>query len=410
MRILKYLFLLLLLSIVALSIFVATQKGNFTVERSKVINSPRHSVFNYVNDLKNWGEWNSIAVEDSLINLTYSKNTIGKGSSCTWNGNQDDGDLLTINTKEDTNIVQKINFNGNSADIIMNFKDTIGGTKITWKAIGKMNFIYKVKNVLSGGAEKILGILFEKSLVNLDNKLDYEINTFSIKEVVLTNRPETLYLAQTFTSEFSKVIKNSGIVISKITNFCNKNNITISGKPFIIYHTYDEINKLTKISVCIPIKDPIFIIEGSDISSKKLKAFQAVKTTLTGDYFHTSKALDKTKEYIRTNHLISDPDFSHIEVLTIGINEIKNPSKWMTEIYYPIATNIVVKPTIQPLDTVKKTPIIKKIPLVKTEPTIKIKRSVKTVPSVKSDLPVKSTPTLKTEPAVKNKKETSSEF
>ena len=78
MRIIKYLFLLFLLSLVALSIFIATQKGDFTVERSKIINSQRASVFSYANDLKNWKDWNSLAVEDSIMNITYSNNTVGK--------------------------------------------------------------------------------------------------------------------------------------------------------------------------------------------------------------------------------------------------------------------------------------------------------------------------------------------
>lgn len=345
MRILKYLFLLLLLSLVALSIFVATQKGNFTVERSKIINSPKSSVFNYVNDFKNWGDWNSLAVEDSLINITYSKNTIGKGSSCSWDGKQGDGDLLTINIKENDSILQTMNFNGNSANVSMSFKDTLGKTKVSWKAKGKMGFLFKVLTAFNGGAEKIFGSVFEKSLNNLDKKLDYEINTYSVKVNGLVNNPEAFYLAQTFTSEFSKVSKNSGIVISKITTFCKKNNITISGKPFVIYHTYDTANELTKMSVCIPIKDPIFLVEGSDISSEKLQSFQAVKTTLTGDYSHTNKALDKTLEYLRTNYLSADTAFSHIEIYTIGKNEINNPSKWITEIYYPIRQKAVPKPT-----------------------------------------------------------------
>ncbi len=347
MRILKYLFFLLLLSLVALSIFVATQKGNFTVERSRIINSPKSSVYNYVNDFKNWKDWNSLAVEDSLINISLSQNTIGKGSSCTWNGNQGDGDFITINIKENDSISQTMNFNGNFANVSMSFKDTLGKTKISWKAKGKMGFLFKVLTAFNGGANKIIGAMFEKSLANLDKKLDYEINTYSIKVNGLINKPETFYLAQTFTSEFSKVTKNSGIVISKITTFCKKNNITINGKPFVIYRTYDTRNKLTKMSVCIPIKDPIFLIEGSDISSEKLNPFQAVKTTLTGDYSHTSKALDKTQEYLRANHLsLNSSLFSHLEIYIIGKNEVNNPSKWTTEIYYPIRPKIVAKPAV----------------------------------------------------------------
>jgi effector-binding domain-containing protein/uncharacterized protein YndB with AHSA1/START domain len=366
MRILKYLFLLLLLSLVALSIFVATQKGEFTVERNKIINSPRSSVFNYVNDSNNWKEWNSLAVEDSLIKITPSQNTVGQGSSLSWQGEQGEGDFQTISVKENESIVQKMNFNGNSADIVMSFKDTLGGTKVSLKAKGKMGFLFKVLTSFNGGASKIFGSMFEKSLVTLDKKLDYEINTYSVKVDGLVNKTETFYLAQTFTSEFSKVRKNSGIVFSKITDFCKKNNIVISGKPFIIYHTYDTVNELTRLSICIPIKDPIFIIEGSDISSKTLQPFQAVKTTLIGDYSHNKKALDKTEDYFSANNLSPDTAFSHLEIYTIGKNEINNPSKWITEIYYPIRPKAEAKPTpvipVTPEEVVPKAKIEKEIP------------------------------------------------
>jgi hypothetical protein len=366
MRILKYLFLLLLLSIVALSIFVATQKGNFSVERSKIINSPKSSIYNFVNDFNNWKDWNSLAVEDSLINIKLSQNTIGNGSTLLWDAEQGDGDIQTVNIKENDSISQKINFNGNSADVVMSFKDTLGKTKVTWKAKGKMGFLFKVLTTFNGGAEKIFGLMFEKSLVNLDKKLDYEINTYSVKVNGLTNYPETFYLAQTFTSEFSKVGKNSGIVFSKITKFCEENNISISGKPFIIYRTYDTTNELTKLSICIPIKDPIFISEGSDISSDTLKPFQSIKTTLTGDYSHTKKALDKSLAYFRSKYIKPDTSFSHIEVFAIGKKEINNPSKWTTEIYYPIKQRVVAKPTeIIPQTTEEvapKPPVEKEIP------------------------------------------------
>jgi effector-binding domain-containing protein len=344
MRIIKYLFLLLLLSLVALSIFIATQKGEFTVERSKIINSPKSMVYNYVNDANNWKEWNALAVEDSLIKITPTQISTGKGSFFSWQGNEGDGDLLTINTKENDSIIQKMNFNGNAADITLSFKDTLGKTKVVWKAKGKMGFLFKIMTSFNGGAGKIFGTLFEKSLVNLDKKLDYELNTYSVKVDGLVNKTQTFYLGQTFTSEFSKVSKNAGIVFGKITDFCKKNKIAISGKPFIIYHTYDTAKELTRLSICIPIKDTIFIAEGSDISSKTLKPFEAVKTTLTGDYSHTQKALDKTVDYLHSKYLTADTAFSRLEIYTIGKDEINNPSKWITEIYYPIKQKAVAKP------------------------------------------------------------------
>ena len=335
-----------------MSIFVATQKGNFTVERSKIINSPKLSIYNYVNDYKNWKEWNSLAVEDSLITITLSQNTIGNGSTSSWEGNEGEGDMQTLSAKEGDSIFQKMNFNGNSADVVMSFKDTLGKTKVTWKAKGRMSFLFKVKTIFDGGANSIFGTIFEKSLANLDKRLDYEMNTYSVNVNGIVKKLEAFYLAQTFTSEFSNVGKNSGIVFSKITTFCINNNITIHGKPFVIYHTYDTENKLTKMSICIPIKKPIFITEGSEISSDTLKSFEAVKTTLRGDYVHTSKALNKTVDYFKKNNIKSDPTFSRLEVYSIGKNDINNPSQWKTEIYFPTRPKMVYKrPAAIPVTT-----------------------------------------------------------
>lgn len=335
-----------LLSLVALSIFIATQKGEFTVERSKIINSQKSIAFNYTNDLKNWKDWNSLATEDSSISITNSNNTVGKGSFCNWDGIEGSGELKTINIKENESIFQSMNFNGNSVETVLSFKDTLGKTKITWTAKGRMSFFYKVRTIFVGGANSIFGSIFEKSLANLDKKLDYEINTYDVKIKGVVRKLEAFYLGQTFTSEFSKVDKNSKIVFSKITTFCNNNNITIKGKPFVIYHTYNTTSKLAKISICIPIKDPIFISEGSEIVSDTLKSFEAVKTTLTGDYIHTNKALKKTKDYLKKNNLRLGSTFSHLEIFTIGKNEINNPSKWKTEIYFPTRPKPVYKKTV----------------------------------------------------------------
>ncbi|MDI5899371.1 SRPBCC family protein [Flavobacterium yafengii] len=362
MRILKYLFLLLLLSFVALSIFVATQKGDFTIERSQIINSPKSTVFNFVNDYRNWEDFSSWIVEDPEMQITYPKKTIGPGASFSWEGKEGTGDMLTVFVKENDSISQKMNYDGTSSSVFWSFKDTIGGTKVTWKTTGKMSFTMKVYTAFNGGMNKIIGKSYEKSLANLDKTLDFEINTYTVKVNGLVKKLGTFYLRQTFTSEISKVIKNGQIVFPKMITFCEQNNIELNGKPFIIYHTYDTVSGLTKLSFCVPIKNQILTSSGSDILTGKLEPFDAIKTTLTGDYSHTKKALDKAKTYINTNRIAIDPTFSHVENFTISKTEIKNPSKWVTEIYYPIqpkAIPVIPSKAFTPA-------VIKKVEAVKT--------------------------------------------
>ena len=348
MRILKYLFLLLLLSFVALSIFVATQKGAFTVEKSKIINSPKSNVYNYVNDYRNWEDFSSWITEDPEIKITYPKKTIGPGASFSWEGKEGLGEVKTLFAKENDSISQIMNYNGSESRVSWRFKDTVGGTKVTWKTIGKMSFSMKVLTTFNGGIYRIIDDIYEKSLTNLDKTLDFEINTYSVKVNGLVKKLGTFYLKQTFTSEISKVTKNSRIVFPKSIAFCKQNDIEMNGKPFILYHTYDTVNGLAKLSFCVPIKSQILTSSGSDILADKLEPFDAVKTTLTGDYSHTKKALDKANEYINANKVIIDQAFSHLESFSISRTEIKNPSKWVTEIYYPIKPKVVPVKTYVP--------------------------------------------------------------
>ncbi|MEZ7500075.1 SRPBCC family protein [Flavobacterium sp. Arc3] len=351
MRILKYIFLLLLLSIVALSIFIATQKGNFTIERSKVINSPKSAVFNYVNDYRNWADFGSWTTEDPEIKIQYPATTVGKGASYSWEGKDGNGEMRTLFVKENDSISQKMNLNETTSSVFWSFKDTVGGTKVTWKTTGEMSFLFKVYTALNGGVDKVIGTMYEKSLANLDKALDYEINTFSVKVNGLVKKPQIFYLGQTFTSELSKINKNTKIVIPTIVAFCEQNDIPINGKPFVIYHTYDTAKGLAKISICVPINKEIFISAGSDIVSGKLEASEGVKTSLTGDYSHIKDGYEKALTFLNKNQLTQDPLISHIEIYATGKNEVKDPSKWVTEVYIPIVPKII------PVKTYPKTPV-----------------------------------------------------
>lgn len=350
MKILKYLFLLLLLTLVALTVFVATQKGIFSIERSKVINSPRATVYNYVNDFRNYEDFESWSLEDPSMRMTFPSKTIGNGASYSWEGAEGIGNAITLKTKDGESIQQKIKFDGTEADVNWNFKDTLGGkTVVTWKAKGTMSFLFKIYTALNGGSDNVIGTIYEKSLANIDKNLDYETKTFTVKVNGLVKKTETPYIKQTFTSEISKVNKNARVVIPKLIHFSQTNGLHNNGKPFIIYHTYDTTTGLAKISICLPINKEISISAGSDILAGKLNSFEAVKTTLTGDYSHTNEAITKTRAFINNEKIVPELGWSHLEILTVSKLDVKSPSKLVTEIYFPTKPKIVPVPVETPV-------------------------------------------------------------
>ena len=347
MKILKYLFLLLLLSFVALTVFVATQKGDFSVERSKVINSPKATVYNYINDFRNFEDFESWAVEDPSVKMSFSNKTVGNGASFSWEGTDGGGSAITLKAIEGESIHQKMNFDGTQADVNWIFKDTLAGkTKVTWKAKGTMSFLFKVYTAISGGSDNIIGTISEKSLANIDKNLNYETKTYAIKVNGIVKKTEAFYIKQTFTSEIQKVHKNAKVVIPKLIEFSKKNSLYSNGKPFIIYHTYSKSTGLAKISICLPINKEILISAGSDILAGKLNGFEAVKTTLNGDYSYIDEAISKSTAFITNEKIVPELAWSHLEILTASKLDVKSPSKLITEIYFPVKPKVIpVEPT-----------------------------------------------------------------
>ena len=141
-------------------------------------------------------------------------------------------------------------------------------------------------------------------------------------------------------------------------HFFNKNKIAMTGKPFVMYDRYDVANDIATISVCIPVGKEVFISPGSDVSSGEIIAFTCLKTTLTGDYSHSKEAWSKAQKYIADNGLKQNFAGNYSEVYVKTIDDIKQPSKWVTEIYIPVFPKAEApKPVIATPTTTVVTPV-----------------------------------------------------
>lgn len=336
MRILKYILLLVLLALVGTTVFVATQKGDFEVSKSSIVKTQRSTVFDYINDYKNWETFGSWMQKESDIKFDYDAKTIGVGAKFAFESGSDDGDIKTVFVKENDSLAQKINFNGTKATISWKFKDTIGGTIVTIYSKGKMDNMTKISTFFKGGLGSVLGGIFEKSLYNLDKTLNYEMKTYSIKVNGIVQRPSGFCLKQTVSCHIKSVTKNTKILMAQMVHFFTKNKIPMAGKPFVNFDKYDLANDFATISICIPVREQISISEGSDVVSGEIIAFTCLKTTLIGDYSHSKEAWSKAKKYIADNGLKENYAGSYTEVYVKTIDNIKQPSKWITEIYIPV--------------------------------------------------------------------------
>lgn len=340
MKILKYLFLLLLLSGIAGFVFIATQPGEYSITKSKEITVTKDVVFNFVTDYENSHLWNSSVVSPS------SKELFSEDSKTYTISNGNETILYeTLEIFKTDSITQRLTQDNLIHTLVWKFTPTKKGTILSCTMKGKMTLKQKVFSVLQGGAQNYLGDDLEESLSNIDKYLSIQLNIFNIKINGLVTKEATLYIKQIDSSSTKQI---SSIALSKIPNlidFAKEISINYTEKPFVIF---DNIVK-SKFSICLPVQEEIITSEGSDTEGGELFEFKAVKVTLTGDYSHINKAKEEAYKYIERNKLVVDLNGTFIDSYIVYPTKEKQPSKWVTEIYIPV--KVAAAPKRKPVST-----------------------------------------------------------
>ena len=207
-----------------------------------------------------------------------------------------------------------------------------------------MTLMEKINSFFNANSSNSLSDVFYKTLVNLDKNLDYELNTFTIKNNGIVAKPKTFFIGKTINSEENKVNKNTTILIREMIAFFDKNNIKKVGKPIAIYNS--KVNNVINFSVCLALKDSVYISPNSDVFSGKIETTTAIKRTLTGDYSHLKTAKDSIYSYINKNNLKINPSVKPFDVFVKTKADTKKPSQWVTEIYIPIVSRVTSNSTV----------------------------------------------------------------
>lgn len=168
---LKLIFILIAVTIVAILILASFKPDSFRVERSTLIQASPEKVFAHINDLRSWAAWSTWEKMDPQMKKTYSANSAGKGATYEWQGNKKvgHGRMSIADSIPDTKVVIQLEFIApfeahNMADITLQAQT--GGTLVTWAMYGPMPFISKLFGVFVS-MDKMIGKDFEDSLANL---------------------------------------------------------------------------------------------------------------------------------------------------------------------------------------------------------------------------------------------------
>lgn len=338
MKILKYIFFFIVLTVIALTVFIATQNSNYTISKEKEINLPKQTIFNYLNNLKNYQQWQ--VFNEKTTAFTLDSISKGKDAEIHWKNSS----IKNISVSPNDSLAQTLDQNNVVSKLKWSLKSTKKGTLVTLKVEGQMDFMTKFKALFQGGIEKINGPIFEKTLNNINYHLIEEYTKFNIKNegIVLIN--ETFFIKQMIRCTAENLGEQIFQTMKSMKLFCEENNLKINGNPFTVFESINFSSGLINYAVCLPITTEIFTNEASDISGGKTESFYAYKTILTGDYSHSDKAWSENKKGIIDNKLTLKSSIIPISIYKKSILDSNRPSEWITEILTPVNETVIYIP------------------------------------------------------------------
>ncbi len=172
MRLLKRLFVSLVVLVALLLLISFLLPKTYSVARSTVINAPIETVFDQVNTVRHWESWGPWQQKDSTIQATYNAIPSGEGASYSWTSEKSGKGKLTISESvPHERIRTELDFgdHGKAAGL-WEFAESDGGVKVTWGISGEANNpIMRYIGLLMDG---MAGPDFEKGLANIKARVE----------------------------------------------------------------------------------------------------------------------------------------------------------------------------------------------------------------------------------------------
>lgn len=334
---LKKILIGLAILIVALLVISFLLPGSLHVSRNISINAPATAVFEEINDLKKWQEWQYWSTLDSTMEVTYGEKTVGTGATYSWKGNSSvgEGTITITESNPNVSVASDLSFAGGEPAKALYTIESMDGSQQLTMAIDMnfgMNPLMRWVGFLI--MEKEMNKAFDYGLKNIKDRAEAK-PTFK-SDISETTTPVINYIGiptGALSTEDEQAMnavmgKSFGQLAADIT----KAKIQMTGPAFCLVTKWDEATKQTEMICAFPVAADAKVPAKYKI--QQVPAGKVVKAVHKGDYAGLMNAHMEINEYIMSKNLsmAGNPWESYI---TDPMME-KDTAKWVTEIYYPI--------------------------------------------------------------------------
>ena len=306
MKVLKYIFLSLLIIVVLLfayGYFFLPDKVQ--VSRSITIDRPAKMVFKSVNSMHHFNEWSPWAKLDPNANYQFSGPEYGVGSHMAWQGNDEvgSGQQTIIESTPHELVKAELYFDGQGDDPAWAsyvIKDLGDSSEISW--VFDVDFEGSVMGRYFGMMmDRMLGPSYEEGLSNLkslvESKPVYDFSNFSIETVPAQT---ILYISTKGRSDqdISAILAEA---YTTITDYIQQHDIQFAGMPLAITRNWTADSWV--FDAAIPVDVSTIEGETGDIKLGQTYAGKVVKYVQVGPYEQAELSYPLIEAYLTEHEL-----------------------------------------------------------------------------------------------------------
>jgi effector-binding domain-containing protein len=303
------------------------------VSRSISINAPAEYSYEEVDKLENWNKWSYWNTQDPAMQISYGDKRMGAGAFYAWVSNDMGNGKLTITESVPFQTIKvDLDFMEDGiAKSWYNFDADGDATKLT------MNFLADM------GVNPLMrwvGVLMVKPEIN--RAFDYNLHklkvlaeskpTFTIK-IMEETVPSLSYVGIRHTmspQDPAAVGAQMNKMFTELTTMLKRAKVAVKGNAFCMYPSYNE--ESMEFVCALPVDSKAKL--PSSYKLERISRCKAVKGIHVGNYSTLESSHAQVMKYMEFRS--RDLNGSPWEVYVTGPSSDPDPSKWITEIYYPI--------------------------------------------------------------------------
>lgn len=344
MKVLKYIFILLLIIVGLFLIYAFLQPNSYDIKRERVIEAPASAIFNNLNDYKNWQDWGPWMEQDTTIVATYPEQTSGVGASYSWTSKDGPGKMKTLSLEPNKTLVQELQFaDYEPTTVYWDLEETNNkSTKVTWGMKSDKNpFIFKLFAAMSGGMNNMLGPMEERGLERLDSVIQADLKVKAIENAFRLGKIETItldnqhfigYPVKAKTDDLEGMMQLFSTYMPKVGQYAAANNISSDDMlPAAVYKSWDMETGETEFLIGLILKDKLNPDKGMETIT--LPKGNALKLSKYGYYGNGDmEAHEAIAKHLNENNIES----SLVWETYVNDPETVKRQDVQTDIYYAI--------------------------------------------------------------------------